>query len=201
MQKGGDIIITEKPDWVSWDQIHEVIWKSHEQNRERGVNMAFPTFSGEKIRERIEGHGKMFVAIVDDVVAGVGAVIKKKGYLWCGKDEYAYLCFASVLPAYNGCGIYKSLRDCREKEARRMGVDRVLFETHEGNDKVMKINSKDGYKCVDFKVTSTDHYNVLMVKWLDGCPYPDWYIKSQFLIRKCYRKLRFKPGHVKRFRI
>lgn len=201
MNKGESIIISEKPDWVSWDDIHEVLLKSHEQNRDRGINMAFPTLPGEKIREKIEGHGKMFVATVGDIVVGTGAVIRKKGYLWCGKDDYAYLCLASVLPAYNGQGIYRLLRDYRESEAHRMGVDKVLFETHEGNDKVLSINSKNGYKCVDLKVTSTDHYNVLMVKWLAGCPYPDWYVKCQFLVRRWYKKLRFKPGHVKRFGI
>ena len=198
---GSEIQIIEKPDWLSWDEIHDVLWKAHEQNRNNCINMSFPALSGEKIRERIEGKGKLFVAVINNVLVGTCAVIKKKYNLWCGKGYYGYLCFASVLPEYNGQGIYKSLRDNIEKETLRMNANKVLFETHEANDRMLMANGRYDYKLVDFKVTSTDHYNVLMVKWLDGCPYPDWYIKSQFLIRKCYRKLRFKPGHVKRFRI
>ena len=110
-----DIQIIEKPDWVSWDDIHEVLWKAHEQNRERGINMAFPSLQGERIREKIEGCGKMFIALVDDVVVGTGAVTKKRHNLWCGKGEYGYLCFASVLPEYIGMGIYKSLREYIER--------------------------------------------------------------------------------------
>lgn len=195
------VLVLEKPDSVSWDVIHDVLWKAHEKNREKGINMSFPSLPGERIREIIEGSGKMFVALMNDVVIGTGAVIKKKSNLWCGNGEYGYLCFASVLPEYNGLGIYQSLRTCIEKETQEMGLNKVLFETHEKNYRMLAINNRNAYKRVDFKVTTTDHYNILMVKWLDGCPYSDCYVRLQFLIRKCYRKLRFKPGRVKRFRI
>lgn len=196
------ILLQEKPDWVSWDDIHNVLWKAHAMNREKGINMVFPALPGDKIREMIEGEsGKMFVAVDNNTVVGTGALIKKKYNLWCGKGEYGYLCFASVLPNYSSMGIYKQLREYREREACKMGIDKVLFETHEGNDRMLRINSRDDYKMVDFKVTSTDHYNVLMVKWLDGCPYSDLYVKWQFLIRKWYRRLRYKPGRVKRYGI
>lgn len=194
------IRIIEKPAFVSWEEIHEVLWKAHSQNRERGINMVFSTFSGDKIRDIIEKNtGKMFIALDNNIVVGTGAIIKKKISLWCGKDDYGYLCFASVLPNYNGMGIYKSLSECIERETRMMGADKVLFETHEHNERMLRNNRQKGYKCVDFKVTTTDHYNVLMVKWLDGCPYPNWYIKLQFLTRKWYRIVKYKPGKVKRF--
>lgn len=195
------ILLQEKPDWVSWDDIHKVLWKSHAQNRENGINMAFPALPGDKIREMIEGgDGKMFVAVDKNTVVGTGAVIKKKHNLWCGIGEYGYLCFASVLPNYSSMGIYKQLREYRERETRKMGIDKVLFDTHEKNKRVLLINKKNGFKVVDLKVCK-DHYNIVMVKWLDGCPYSDWYIKWQFLIRKWYRKLRYKPGGIKRFGI
>ena len=57
-----NILMQEKPEWVSWDEIHDVLWKAHAVNREHGMNMAFPALPGDKIREKIEGHGKMFVA-------------------------------------------------------------------------------------------------------------------------------------------
>lgn len=200
--KSNNIEILERPDWVSWDDIHDVLWKAHAMNREKGINMAFPALPGDKICEMIEGgNGKMFVAVDKNTVVGTGAVIKKKHNLWCGKGEYGYLCFASVLPNYSSMGIYKQLREYIERETCKMGIDKVLFETHEGNGRMLRINSRNDYKMVDFKVTSTDHYNVLMVKWLDGCPYSDLYVKWQFLIRKWYRRLRYKPGRVKRYGI
>lgn len=195
------IQIIEKPDWVSWDDIHEVLWKAHARNRVMGINMVLPALQGEEIRKRVEGRGIMFVAIDNNVVVGTGAVIRKRFNLWCGKGDYAYLCFASVQSEYSGRGIYKSLRERIEKEASIMGLDKVLFETHENNDRMLKINSINGYKKVDLRVTFTDHYNICMVKWLNGCPYSKMFYKSQFLVHKWYKKLRFKPGQVKRFGI
>lgn len=202
MKNEASIKIVEKPDYVSWDEIHNVLWKAHEQNRQKGVNMAFPALPGEEIRKKItEGHGKMLVAMDGQKIVGTAAIIVKASHLWCGKGDYAYLCFASVLPEYNGKGIFKALDIKREELALSMHLTRITGETHENNRHRLDIAQKAGYKIVDYKVTSTDHYNVIIVKWLNGCPYSDWYIKWQFQIRKWYTILRYKPGHVKRFGI
>ena len=63
---GSEIQIIEKPDWLSWDEIHDVLWKAHEQNRNNCINMSFPALSGEKIRERIEGKGKLLYHVCQE---------------------------------------------------------------------------------------------------------------------------------------
>ena len=196
------IEIIEKPDWVSWDEIHEVLWQAHAENREKGMNMAFPALPGEKIRENLEkNRGKIFVALGENNrVIATAAIKVKRANLWCGRGDYAYFCFASILPEYRGHGIYKSMYIRRERETKKMGLHRILFDTHEHNLRVIDANSLHGFKSVDISVWK-DHYNVIMVKWLDGCPYSDRYCTWQFLIHKWYRKLRFKPGRVKRFGI
>lgn len=202
MTQMDNIQITEKPDWVTWDEIHEVLWKAHKENREKGMNMAFPAMPGSKIRENLEkNRGKMFVAINDkNQVVGTAAIKVKKAYLWCGRGDYAYLCFASILSEYRGEGIYKRLCACREEVIRTMGLHALMFDTHESNRRVIEVNTKNGFRPVDISVWS-DHYNVVMVKWLNGCPYSEWYCKLQFHVHKWYKKLRFKPGRVKRFGI
>ena len=196
------IQIMEKPDWVSWEEIHEVLWKAHAENREKGMNMAFPALPGEKIRENLEkGHGKMFVALDENnKVIGTAAIKVKSVNLWCGSGDYAYLCFASILREHRGNGIYKSLYLYRERESLKMGLDRILFDTHEHNRRMIDVNSRHGFKPVDISVWK-DHYNVVMVKWLNECPYSNFYCNLQFTLRKAYKKLRFKPGRVKRFGI
>lgn len=195
-----EIVIIEKPLWISWDNIHEVLWKAHAENREKGINMAYPSLPGDKIREKIEGHGKMFVALDGEKVVGSAAVIVKRAFLWCGRGNYAYCCFSAVLPEYAGKGIYRDFVRLQENEAVSMGFDKVMFDSHESNSRVLDVNRKNGYKAVDISIWK-DHYNIVMVKWLNGCPYSDWYCYMQFYIHKWYRKLRFKPGHIKRFGI
>ena len=58
-----EIQIIEKPDWVSWDEIHQVLWKAHEQNRQKGMFMGLPAKSTEELQKCVEGKGKMFVAL------------------------------------------------------------------------------------------------------------------------------------------
>ena len=197
-----NIQIIEKPDWVSWDEIHEVLWQAHAENREKGMNMAFPALPGEKIRENLEkNQGKMFIALDgSNKVIATAAIKVKRTNLWCGTGDYAYLCFASILPEYRGHGIYKQLYIYIEREGRKMGLDRILFDTHEHNQRMIDVNSRHGFKPVDISVWK-DHYNVVMVKWLNGCPYSEWYCKLQFYIHKYYMKLKFKPGREKRFGI
>lgn len=196
----GKIQVIEKPDTVSWDEIHNTLWKAHEKNREKGIIMAYPSLPGDKIREKVEGHGKMFVALDGDRVVGSSAIILKKASLWCGKQEYGYCCFSAVLPEYAGKGIYKHFVHLREKEAATMGLDKMMFDSHESNSRVLDVNRKNGYKAVDIKMWK-DHYNVVMVKWLYGCPYSNLYCRFQYLIHKWYRKLRFIPCGIKRFGI
>ena len=71
------IQVIEKPDWVSWEEIHQVLWKAHEENRRKGMYMAFPALPGEEIRKKIEGHGKMLVAMDGQKIVGTAAIIVK----------------------------------------------------------------------------------------------------------------------------
>ena len=184
-----NIQIIEKPEWVSWDEIHNVLWRAHEKNRQNGIIMALPALPGNLIREKIEGHGKMFVALDGEKVVGTAALAIKQYSLWCGKGSYAYCCFASVLPEYNGKGIYKALDLRREELALSMGLVRMIGDTHESNKHRLDIAKKAGYKFVDYK-SYKNHYNVVMVKWLNGCPYSEFRCKIEFHKRKLKVKIK-----------
>lgn len=184
------IQIIEKPEWVTWEDIHNVLWKAHEDNRRRGVQMRLPTLPGEDIKNRLENdNGKMFVAIDGQKIVGTAAVKIKNANLWCGKGEYAYMCFASVLPEYSGQGIYKQLYEYREQECRKRGTSRIMFDTNENNTRVIEINIKHGYKKVSYK-RYDDHYNIIFVKWLNGCPYSDFRCRYEFFIQQKKEKAR-----------
>ena len=199
-----DINTIEKPDWVSWDEIHEVLWKAHEKNRENGVIMSYPSLTGEEIKKRIENNGKMYVAIDGQNVIGTLALIIKKGNKWYNKGSYGYLCFGAVLPNYSGKGIYRSLYKVAETTAINMGIFVITRDTNEKNARMLKISKQEGYHFVECKAYK-DHFNIVRAKWLDGCPYSSWYIKMRFLLSKFKQKTRYKmvpgKGRVKRFGI
>ena len=176
---GEDIQIIEKPEWVSWDEIHEVLVEAHALNRARGINMRKPSLPGEEIKKEIGDDGIMLVALDGEKVVGTAALLVKKKKSWYNDGDYGYLCFAAVLPDYYGKGIYKRLSQKREEIARAKGLDKLFFDTHHNNYHVININKENGFKCVDIRVLP-DHWNVVLFKWLDGCPYTDAYCKYEF---------------------
>lgn len=199
-----EINIIEKPDWVSWDEIHEVLWKAHEKNRENGVFMSYPSLTGDEIKKRVENNGKMYLALEGQHVIGTLALIIKQGNKWYNKGMYGYLCFGAVLPNYSGKGIYRSLYKVAETSALNLGISVITRDTNEKNARMLKISKQEGYHFVECKAYK-DHFNIVRAKWLDGCPYPSWYIKLKFHLSKFKQKTRYKmvpgKGQVKRFGI
>lgn len=190
MSKETQIKVIEKPDYISWDAIHDCLWEAHAKNREQGIFMKYPSMKGEEIKEKV-GDGTFFVALDGDKVVGTAAMLSKKPRLWCGEtdEEYAYFCFASVLPAYSGLGIYKSLCELREEIAKAKGYTKILYDTNEKNMKQLSIALRNGYHKVGIKYYQ-DHFNVLMVKWLAPCPYSDATIRRKYLVRRVKAKIR-----------
>lgn len=180
MDKG--IRIIEKPDWVTWDEIHDVVWAAHEENRRAGIRMKFPSLPGAEIEQRIGERGKMLVAVDGKAVVGTAAVVFKNQNLWCGEGVYAYCCFGSVLPSARGTGIYRKMCLEREKIASASGVNRMLFDTNLRNKREIDISKKNGYHKVGLRYWG-DHFNVVCVKWLDECPYTSARLNIEYLKR------------------
>ena len=187
-----------KPESLSWDTIHEVIWASHEENRINGVNMKYPSLPGDEIKNRVGPDGKMLVAMTNNgELVGTAAMVPKEASFWFGRHRFAYCCFASILPKYNGMGIYKKMCRIQEQIARNEGLDMMLFDTHEKNARNLGHAVKAGYRFVDYKYYKV-HFNVVMVKWLNGCPYSLFRCRLAFFSRKVYQVIRVKWNNRKR---
>lgn len=191
-----DIQIIEKPDWISWDDIKQCLMDSHAVNRARGINMAHYQWPVEKIKNSLGENGVMLVALDGKKVVGTAAIGEKNGNAWYVKGRYGYMCFAGVLPEYNGRGIYKALISKRETIAKDLGYHVLLLDTHRENKRIQEIALKNGYKFVRFFLAnSKDHYSVVMVKWLDDCPYSSFYCWRKYLLSKVKTMLRTKFLH------
>ena len=196
--------IIEKPDWVSWEEIREVIWASHAENRENGIINAFPSLPSDEIRKIVGDEGKMFVALDGKKVIGTWAVLIKNNRKWFTSGEYAYGCFVTVLPEYRKTRAYFLLSRTAMDYIRWKGLSLTTGDVHENNKTILKLKLRKGYQYVAYKACK-DHYNVVIAKWFNECPYPSWYIKFRFQLSKLYLKTRYKmvpeKGKVKRFGI
>lgn len=198
------INIVEKPDWVSWEEIREVLWESHAENREKGIKNALPSLPSDEIRKKVGDKGKMFVALDGKKVVGTYAVLIRNNRKWFTSGDYAYECFCTVLPEYRRTRAYFLLARTAIGYIKKKGHSLTTGEAHENNEKVLKLKIREGYQYVAYKACS-DHYNIVIAKWLNECPYPLWYILFRFQLSKLYVKTRYKmapgKGMVKRFGI
>lgn len=176
-----DIVIKEKPEWVSWDEIKLCLVNAHSVNRAKGINMSHYQWSANQIQESIGVNGVMLVAMAGEKVVGTLALIEKYGHSWYAPDRYAFLGFAGVLPEYSGRGIYSGMANLIEKIAADRKIPILVFDTHEKNKRMRKISTTNGYRLVHyFRVKNRDHYNVIMAKWIDGSSYSQFYCWYRF---------------------
>lgn len=197
-----NIKIIEKPEWISWDDIHQCLWESHASNRSNGMTMKTSLLSGEELVQRIESKSinyKTFVALDGERLVGTGTVSIQNKRFWCVNGKVAYLMLAGVIPEYSGQGIYKQLYTCIEKEGANNGCELIYLDTAEGNERMQKLHSKQGFKYISFFASPSNHYSVIMAKWYTKQPYSDLYISLRYNIIKLKVMLKYKRGHIKRF--
>ena len=197
-----DFKIIEKPDWVSWEDIHDLLLKAHRQNISNGMTMRTVNLSGAELKERV-GDGQCYVVIDDkNNLVATGAVKTKAVNAWYAKGKVAYLLLGAVLPEYQRDGVFKPLHQTLVDYARINHLNVVTMDTAEHNKRMQEVLTKDGFRHVScFSSKYSKHYSVVMAKWLDGCPYSERYCKRKFWLQMTKLKLRYKPGKVKRFGI
>ena len=166
-----EIVVLERTGNVSWEEISSVLKQAHAENVKNGIVLPYPALPPEELYAKTEGRGgKMIVALCEGKVVGTGAVAIIEKEFWCGKGKYAYCFLDAVLPEFMGQGIYAKIVEWQENYAKSVGVDRMLFDTHELNKRMIKISERHGYRKIQYRVKEGRN-SVVLVKWLNGCPY------------------------------
>ena len=193
-----------KPDWISWDEVQECQRKAHEAtNNINGLHMTVQDISGDDLKKEIgSGNGFCFVAIDGKKVVGVHGLRFFVGNRWWswGK-KVAYNCMDGILQEYQGTDVYLGLNDIRMKYIKESGADIIQSNTAEQNTIIRKIAKVKKFKTVQFSPTykGANYYSVIMVKWLNGCPFSDRFINFMFSFSKLVVKMIWKPGYKLRF--
>lgn len=197
-----EIKVMEKPDWVSWDDIHQLLMRAHRKNIEKGIVMKYPQMPGEEIKKKLGEEGCCWVAMDDDKLVGTISVTFFQGKSWWNKGKkVARGCLAGIIKEYQGIGIKEELNVKLIEYVRKKGVDMIEGDTAENNRVALRIFKKEGKVLVSYYAPSSNHYSVRFVNWLNGCPYSDSYINRRFQLAKILTKMQYKRGKVERSRI
>ncbi|MCR5074054.1 MAG: GNAT family N-acetyltransferase [Clostridiales bacterium] len=195
-----EIVIMEKPSWITYDDIHELLFIAHASNREEaGFHVMTAEMTGERLEKRIGTDGKTFVALDGERLVGTASYRIIYRRFWCLEASFVERTLIAIHPDYQGKHISPLLLQSVFNDVKAKGYKYLLTETAEANTIVRKICTKEGGRHIDFKAPRSDHYNVEIVQWLDGCPYPKWYTDFGFFYKKLKVKLKYKPGKIERF--
>jgi hypothetical protein len=197
-----EIKVMVKPDWVSWDDIHELLLAAHKKNIEKGVVMNTTTMTGEGIKNYLGESGRCFVALCGDKLIGTTSVKIAVGKNWFDKGKtVAKGTMSAILKQYQGLGILEEMNELRDQYIADNSVRLLEADTAEENVMVRKILAKKGFKEVRFfPAKNQNHFSVYFVKWLEGCPFSDKFIQRKFNLSKVLTKIQYGPGKVERSR-
>lgn len=195
-----EIQYMEKPEWVSWDSVRECLNASHQTNRKKGFEMENTNITTEHLIEKMKD-ARCVIALSDDKIVGTCFVRIEYKKKWWVRGLVAYYLGDAILPEYRGTDVYFGINDIRDRIVRESGIRIHQFNTAADNKTVIKINKLYGYKPVQFTPTAKgyNYYSITMVRWDDGCPFPDWFINFMFNLSKFVSKALWKPGYRWRF--
>ncbi len=197
-----EIKVIPKPDWVSWEDIHQLLLKANKTNEKRGFSVAGLTCPPEELEKQME-NGLCVVAMHGDKLVGVSACSFNCVQRWYNKKEKSARKFITgILKSYQGCGILGEIDRVLDDYIKKSGCTFIVASTAVMNTTVRKKAHLSGYKELTYiSFSDTLYYSVIFGRWLGECPFSDGYIKLRFLLSKIYTKTRYKVGKVERFTI
>ena len=195
------IEVIQKPEWVSWEDIHNLLVAAHQKNIARNIVMKSTQLPAEELERRVGLDGRCFVALAGDKLIGTTSVGFYRGIHWYDKGKLvAHSMFTALLPRYQGIGIREEMIQLVDEYAREFGAEMLQGDTPVENTIVRENAFHNGFVEVAYR-SFPGHYSVLFVKWLDGNPFPLWYCRLRCLLSKCYTMVRFNIQGKKRFGI
>lgn len=198
-----NISIMPKPDWISWDAIHELLLEAHKKNIEKGIVMRYAQLPGSEIKKKLGDEGCCWVALDGEKLVGTTSVTFFQGKSWWNKGKkVAHGCFTGILKEYQGIGILDEFNVLYREYMLRNGADITEGDTAEDNRIMRKVLERSGHKTVSYYVAPKgDHFSVRVVKWLKGCPFSDKYISRRFALAKFLTHLQYTPQVKERSRL
>ena len=183
------ITIMEKPDWISYDHIAELLHEAHRENVKKGLIYSASHLSGEEIQALLHENGKFYVALTDDnELVGASAIeIRERSKRWFAKGQpFGDIKLEGVKPAFRGMRINSMLREAITEYAFQQ-VGLLVLDTSEKNKHAIRINKKRGWKIVDYTSRQTNNfYSVVMAQWKNGCPFSELERLKNFWRRRNY---------------
>lgn len=179
------IIIKEKDLSISWEQIRELIFIAHNDNRKKGLDIRNAHLSSEELQQSLGKDGVCFIASEGDKLVGTCSIAFKKENFWFHNGEYAYLTLDAVHPDYRGRGIFQQLEKQRMQMILARNIPVAVMYIAQKNKKRRNIAKKTGFQEVEIKYNPYNSHNfIIYCKWMHERKTPYFSIKIRYILSR-----------------
>lgn len=200
-----DIKIMPKPNFISWEEITELLHAAFSGKAEKGLKYLAAHQDVETTKKRV-GDGICLVALVDGELAGTGTVHIKKvnpaKKKWHNENSYGYLVQLAVHPDFRGLGLGQRLLEERLNICHEHKVDEVVFDTSRHAKRLLSYWKKQGFQFVDLlSHPTTNYYSINVRKPIKGKKYSTAYAAFKFYQSALWCRLQKNKYGAKRWRL
>lgn len=195
-----EIVVREKPDEISWEELADLQHKAHERNIANGVRMKIASCTAEELRNEVSDGITLVAQDVSGRLIGMCAVCYRKVNRWWHHGNGAYLCCIAVAPDYQDHGVFNALSKRTDEIIAERGIKVAFLNTHIDNKIGRQAYEKKGFCLVRFSPGGgPGYYSVEYAKWYDGYGINKYLCKLMFLASELIVRILFKPGKERRF--
>lgn len=184
-----EIEIIEKPNYITWEEITELLHAAFKERRVQGLNYLATHQSVEITKKRAAG-ATCLVALYKGKLVGTVTVqfnhsIDEKKRKWYHESSYAYSKQLAVLPEYKGFGIGKALQDARLELCYNNEMDALIFDTSCKAKSLIARFLWLGAQKVDFiSHSATNYYSIVFRIQIKGKKFNSYYCSFRYHLSK-----------------
>ena len=175
------IDIIENTNNEKWNDIQNVIYQSHEENRRNGVDIRNAHLTAKELKESLGIDGKCFIALDGNKIVGTCSVAFQNKKCWYANGLVAYTTLEAVLSEYKGKHIFKLLAEKRLEYIKSKGCNVIYMNVAEKNTIRRLIADKEGFKKIAIHYNSYNPHNyITYCKWIEESPFTDFEISIRY---------------------
>lgn len=182
-----------KPDTISYDELYELLYNAHAENRKRGMIINPDIKSGEDLKAHLGKDHVCMVAMDGNQVVGTFSIRIEKGTRKISKNLLTgYLSNMGVSEEYRGMGVGAGLISKLAEYAEKEGADALALHVREGNN-AYYLYKKAGFIEADYLVRDKQkRKTIYMIKWLGRPKYPKWSLMLHYGLKKAYLTAKYR---------
>ena len=187
----GDIIICEKPEWIRFEDILELLVKAHEANPD--ISFRTTNLSKEEWDRRLDTGGTVIVALSDRKLAGAITLSIEACNKWYAQCNVARCRYVAVSPDFMRRHIASDMIGACADWARNRDIPILYWTTAANNAPAINLCHRNDFVTVDYLwYSNEDHPSVALMRWLKGKQPPKLrlmanYYKNRITIQRKHR--------------